>query len=298
MRVGEIKKELESYGISTRSFLEKRELVEALQKARDEGLTPKTASSTTSAKSTTSTSTSSSTKDTKKSSSSDDDKVPREERLKSEIEKCSLMRASELKKELRKRGVSTAALFEKSELVQALAEARVDDVQKAGSGDESEGYAEYSSADVELVTDDSGPRKRSQDEPQQQQSPFGGSSPFGGGGMPGGIGGMGGMGGMGGIADLLKNMGGMPGGVGAAGANPFGGAGGGSPFGGGGMGDAMKQAQELMKNPKIMALMQKAQSNPRMMKIMQECMSNPAALSKYENDPEMKELIAELKKIM
>jgi len=103
---------------------------------------------------------------------------------------------------------------------------------------------------------------------------------------------------MGGIADLLKNMGGMPGGVGAAGANPFGGAGGGSPFGGGGMGDAMKQAQELMKNPKIMALMQKAQSNPRMMKIMQECMSNPAALSKYENDPEMKELIAELKKIM
>jgi hypothetical protein len=41
MRAGEIKKELESYGISTKSFLEKKELVEALQKARLEGLKPK-----------------------------------------------------------------------------------------------------------------------------------------------------------------------------------------------------------------------------------------------------------------
>merc|ERR1719261_139102 len=41
MRAGEIKKELESYGISTRSFLEKKELVEALIKARADGLKPK-----------------------------------------------------------------------------------------------------------------------------------------------------------------------------------------------------------------------------------------------------------------
>jgi len=211
------------------------------------------------------------------------------------------MRASELKKELRERGVSTAALFEKSELVQALAQARVDG--KTGSGSSSsdgEGYAEY--ANVEVVTDDSGPQKRSQQREQQESqappNPFGGAggNPFGGGGMPGG---MGGMGGMGGIADLLKNMGG---GGGAPGGNPFGGGAGGNPFGGmggmGGMGDAMGKAQELMKNPKIMQLMAKAQSNPRIMTIMNECMSNPAALKKYENDPELKEIIEEMKKIM
>mmetsp|Transcript_51970 Transcript_51970/g.52957 ORF Transcript_51970/g.52957 Transcript_51970/m.52957 type:complete len:83 (+) Transcript_51970:3-251(+) len=82
---------------------------------------------------------------------------------------------------------------------------------------------------------------------------------------------------MGGIADMLKN-----------------GAGG----GGAGMGDAMGKAQELMKNPKIMELMMKAQGNPKIMAAMQECMSNPAAFAKYQNDPEVSELIKELQKAM
>lgn len=210
------------------------------------------------------------------------------------------MASGELKKELQERGISTKSFFEKSEFVKALAEARVDGIDKKPK----EGYAEY--ADVEVLTDDrSGPRpKQKQEEKQDNQgsSPFGGgANPFGGaagenpfGGMGGMPGGMGGMGGMGGIADMLKNMGGM-GGMGDTGANPFGG---GMPGGMGGMGDAMGKAQELMKNPKVMELMMKAQKNPKMMKAMQECMSNPAAFAKYQNDPEVSELINELKKYM
>lgn len=210
------------------------------------------------------------------------------------------MKASELKKELEERGVSTKALFEKSEFVQALAEARVDGVQKKASSSGSgggEGYAEYN--DVEVLTDDRvGPRKRSQQQEASRGgsspfgggsgSPFGGDSPFGAGGMPGGF--PGGMGGMGGMADMLKNMGG------GGGASPFGGAA--NPFGGGGGGDVMGKAQEMMSNPRVRELMAKAQNNPRLMKILNECMSNPAAISKYENDPEVAELIKELKKFM
>ncbi|MDT8347943.1 MAG: hypothetical protein RQ756_09080, partial [Flavobacteriaceae bacterium] len=39
LRITEIKRELESYGVSTRSFLEKKELVTALVDAREKGLT-------------------------------------------------------------------------------------------------------------------------------------------------------------------------------------------------------------------------------------------------------------------
>lgn len=295
MRAGEIKKELESYGISTRSFLEKKELVEALTKARADGLKPKTSQSpSTSSKSSAS---GSSTKESDESSSKESNKS-REERLEEQMEKCKAMKAGDLKKELEARGISTKSFFEKPEFVKALAEAIVDGVEKGSSGgnDDTEGYAEYTN--VEVLTDDSsGPKKKkNRDGAQQQGSPFGGGgNPFGG-GMPGGM--PGGMGGMGGIADMLKNMGmggGAPGGsspFGGGGGNPFGGAGGGNPFGG----DMMGKAQKMMQNPKVMELMAKAQSNPKMMKAMQECMSNPAAFAKYQNDPEVSELIKELQK--
>jgi hypothetical protein len=284
MRAGEIKKELESYGINTKTFLEKSELVAALDKARSDGLTPKTSASSSSTSSSSSSSgTQSSPTTSEASHSSSDDPRPREERLHEEMATCKSMKAGELKKELEERGVSTKALFEKFELVEALAKARVDGVsKKGGSGSSSssaEGYAEY--ADVEVLTSESaGPRKRSSEQeaaPQASPNPFGGM-----GGMPGG---------MGGIADMLKNMGGM------GGASPFGGAA--NPFAGGaGGGDMMGKAQELMQNPRVRELMTKAQSNPRIMQILTECMSNPAALSKYEKDPEVSELIAELKKLM
>lgn len=40
MRIKEMRSELESYGISTKTFLEKREFLDALKKARDEGMAP------------------------------------------------------------------------------------------------------------------------------------------------------------------------------------------------------------------------------------------------------------------
>lgn len=314
MRAGEIKKELESYGISTASFLEKSELVNALVDARAKGLKPK--------ERTTSSSSSSSVRNDEEEPSNAttstpvDDGRPREERLKEEMEKLKEMKASEMKKELIERGISTASFFEKSEFLKALAAARVDNVQNTsgkkkkkrrdGNVDE-EGYAEYTN--VEVLTDDSaGPRPKGGSSPSGTgsagSSPFGGSggSPFGA-GTPGGMGGMsmedlmgamggggmpGGMGGVGGIADMLKNMGGM-GGMGGPG-----GASAGSPFGG----DMMGKAQELMKNPKVMEIMMKAQKNPKVMAAMQECMSNPAAFAKYKNDPEVSELMNELQKYM
>lgn len=312
MRAGVIKKELESYGISTVAFIEKSELVQALEKARADGLKPK-ASASTSSTSTEPTKKKKKRRDSSSSSSSsssteEEDSRPRQERLAEELEKCKAMKVGELKKELEGIGISTKSFFEKTDFVKSLADARVDGVGKKAE----EGYAEY--ANVEVLTDDSsGPRPKRSEEKEEQQ-PQGGGSPFGGGASPfggagGGAGGgaspfgdmagMGGMGGMGGIADMLKNMGGMGGGAAPGGG---GGGGGGNPFGdmmgGMGGGDAMGKAQELMKNPKIMQLMMKAQGNPKIMAAMQECMSNPAAFAKYQNDPEVSELIKELQKVM
>ena len=64
------------------------------------------------------------------------------------------------------------------------------------------------------------------------------------------------------------------------------------------MGDMMGKATEMMKNPKVREIMAKAQSNPKVMAAMQECMANPAAFAKYQNDPEVGELMKELKKFM
>jgi uncharacterized protein with GYD domain len=293
MRAGEIKTELESYGISTKSFLEKGELVDALVKARAEGLTPKKTTTPPASSPQSASTSSASSKSSSASSSSSTSSASREERLKEELEKCKAMKASDMKKELEEMGVSTKSFFEKSEFAQALAEAKVDGAGKRPS----EGYAEYKN--VEVLTDDSaGPRpKGGQQAQQQSSSPFGGASPFGGGGASpfgggtpfggGGASPFGDMGGMGGIADMLKNMGGMGGG----GANPFGG-------GMGGMGDAVGKAQEMMKNPKVREIIQKAQSNPKMMAAVTECMSNPAAFTKYQNDPEIAGMINELRKYM
>mmetsp|Transcript_36334 Transcript_36334/g.48711 ORF Transcript_36334/g.48711 Transcript_36334/m.48711 type:complete len:263 (-) Transcript_36334:296-1084(-) len=128
MKAGDIRKELESYGINTKSFLEKSELVEALEKARAEGKKPvdKTSTSSSSSSSSTSSSTSSS-------SSSSASSLSREEKIKLELEKCKSMKVGELKKELESLGISTKTFFEKSEFVKALAEARVDDVKKSTS---------------------------------------------------------------------------------------------------------------------------------------------------------------------
>ena len=284
----EMKLELERYGISTKAFFEKSEYRSALEKARADGLQPKPA---------TSSSSSSTATDTVPQSSS----LSRDERIRVEMTSCQNMAARDMKQELEQiHGVSTRSMFEKSEFLRALAEARVDGVTKKGGGSSSssststsnantsrnnsnnnEGYAEYK--DVEVLTDDSsGPRQKGQDaktttQQQQVQQPM---NPFAG---------MGGMdGGMGGFANLFKTMGGV------GNASPFG-SGGGNPFGNvGSNGNMMGKVQEMMSNPKVMAILQKAQSNPRMMAKVQECMTNPTAMLKYQNDPDVAELIREL----
>jgi len=141
MRVKEIRQELESYGISTKSFFEKGEMVDALVDARKEGKTPvnggvngDATSATTSTSSTSSSSSSSTSSSTTTSSTAD-----RKEQLEKEMEKCKKMKVGELKKELESYGVSTKSYFEKSEFVRAVAEARVDGPPKSSTGRASSG---------------------------------------------------------------------------------------------------------------------------------------------------------------
>jgi len=128
MRAGEIRKELESYGISTKSFFEKGELVDALKKARAEGKTP--INNGAKAPSSGSSSTSSTSE-----SAGGGGGPSRQEKIKSEMEKIKKsMKVLEMRKELNDMGVSTKSFFEKSEFVKALAEARVDGVKKGPGG--------------------------------------------------------------------------------------------------------------------------------------------------------------------
>lgn len=122
MQASDIRKELESYGISTKSFLEKKDLVEALEKARAEGKTPK--------------------KNAKSSSSSSSDvngdtassSASRQEKIEKELNKAKSMKVGELKKALQDMGISTKSFFEKTEFVKAYAEAMIDGPPKEKAG--------------------------------------------------------------------------------------------------------------------------------------------------------------------
>ncbi|CAJ1961757.1 unnamed protein product [Cylindrotheca closterium] len=135
MKASEMRKELESYGISTKSLLEKSEFVEALKKARAEGKTPvngttdasSSASSSTKAES----SSSSSSTETPPESSSESSET-RDKRYKEALDKAKKMKVGDLKKELEGRGISTKSFFEKPEFVKAYAEAVADN--KKGKG--------------------------------------------------------------------------------------------------------------------------------------------------------------------
>jgi len=129
MKAGEMRKELESYGISCKSFFEKSELADALKKARAEGKTPINGAGVNGASAA-----SSGSSETSSSNGGDSSKggASREEKIKAEMEKCKSMKVGDLKKELQSLGVSTKSFFEKTEFVKALAEARVDGVKKRG----------------------------------------------------------------------------------------------------------------------------------------------------------------------
>eukprot|EP00581_Thalassiosira_minuscula_P002822 CAMPEP_0183736798 /NCGR_PEP_ID=MMETSP0737-20130205/50280_1 /TAXON_ID=385413 /ORGANISM="Thalassiosira miniscula, Strain CCMP1093" /LENGTH=212 /DNA_ID=CAMNT_0025970907 /DNA_START=288 /DNA_END=926 /DNA_ORIENTATION=+ len=139
MKAKEIRQELESYGISTKSFFEKSEFEEALLNARKEGKTPIDSGGVNGDASASTESSSSSTS----TSSSSTNSANRTERIQQEMEKCNKMKVGDLKKELESYGVSTKSFFEKSEFVRAVAEARVDGPKKsASSGSSSRGRVE------------------------------------------------------------------------------------------------------------------------------------------------------------
>ncbi|KAL9179014.1 hypothetical protein ACHAXT_011987 [Thalassiosira profunda] len=114
MKPKEIRDELAAYGISCKSFFEKKELVDALVKARKEGKTPVA------------------------NGESETERPPpkvdvgaanRHDKIQAEMDKCQKMTVKELKKELDSYGVDHH-FFEKSEFVKAVAEARVDGLKK------------------------------------------------------------------------------------------------------------------------------------------------------------------------
>ena len=144
MKAAELRKELQSYGISTKSFFEKGELVDAVNKARVEGKTP-----TNNEKEAPSGSASASASAKRSSSKSS---KPRSERLAEEMEKCKSMKVGELKKELQSYGISTKSFFEKSEFIKAAAEARVDGVKKANGAEEEPYDPSYRDVVIQKMT--------------------------------------------------------------------------------------------------------------------------------------------------
>ena len=60
----------------------------------------------------------------------------------------------------------------------------------------------------------------------------------------------------------------------------------------------MGVAQKVMSNPKAMELIQKVQKNPRILAAVTECMRNPEAIAKYQNDPEIKVHLDQLRTIL
>lgn len=114
MRVGAIKQELESYGISTRTFLEKSELVDALVAARKEGKEPiSQATSTTTSSSSGSSTASAPETSTPSSTTAPTNPEERQQRIKEELEKCKEMKVQELKSELESMGVSTKSFLKR-----------------------------------------------------------------------------------------------------------------------------------------------------------------------------------------
>lgn len=164
MRLADIKKELDSYGVDSNAFFEKKELVEALVKARQEEWIHNEFE-TTSPPFDTSTSTSAGSSfdrsmwdksapsstygDTKSSSSSKKkgwfqsfkdnvtdqfdkgvENIGRKARVDLEMAKLKDVKTRDLKNELESYGIDTRSCFEKSAFVKAVAEARVDGVKK------------------------------------------------------------------------------------------------------------------------------------------------------------------------
>lgn len=119
MKTSELQKELESYGISTKSFLEKKDFVQALEKAHAESKKP--------------------VESKEPDENPDKDRTfadssftsgTRQERYQKAFEYAKGMKVKNLKEALKDRGISTKSFFEKSEFEKAYAGAMADNTQK------------------------------------------------------------------------------------------------------------------------------------------------------------------------
>jgi len=61
------------------------------------------------------------------------------------------------------------------------------------------------------------------------------------------------------------------------------------------MAQSIQKAQQLLANPRIRAIVNKAQANPKVRNAVQECMGNPASFGQYLNDDEVGPILRELK---
>lgn len=140
MKVGDIRQELESYGISTRTFLEKKEFTVALEQARREGKTPVDSGKPKSNGTTDPSKESSGSKKSEEKSASsakadaDEEGPSKADRIRLETEKAKAMKVSDLKKKLNDMGISTKSFFEKSEFIKAYAEAMVNGPKTSADG--------------------------------------------------------------------------------------------------------------------------------------------------------------------
>jgi len=151
MKIKDIREELESYGVSTKSFFEKSELVEALMKARKEEKIPVGNWDTEDAVSANSYEFSSSgdpigngddTSTKAKngwfhntvdhfSNGASNSGSSTKERIEQERGECKKLTVKVLKNEMESYGISTKSYFEKSEFEHAVAEARVNETKKS-----------------------------------------------------------------------------------------------------------------------------------------------------------------------
>jgi hypothetical protein len=283
MRTGDIRKELKSYGISTKSLLERQDLVDALEKARAEekqqSMLNKIARPPVSVIRTRISdiekelksdriSTESRKKKKKRLATMEnalaikeqqsmmkrppvatDRTLPRDERIALEIKNCNRMHSSLIKEELEERGIDPKGFFEKSEMVRTLAESRVDGITTSSTG-----VDEVEHENAEAVTDETASDPGGNEEKysvavnafRKRRS------------------------------DSMED----------AGNHPFADQ------------KFIRKAEELFANPEVQELLRKAYEDQKVMEKFTECMGNPKAMMKYANDPDIKVFVDELRKYM
>jgi predicted HTH domain antitoxin len=136
MKAGEMKKELESYGVSTKSLFDKTEFEKALREERlhQELQEAETIRDRINVGAETSSSKTSDFRKNRKmwSKTAPESPIedPQERDYEHALQKGIAMKLSELKQELKDRGISTSAFFEKVDLAKAYAQAIADNVLK------------------------------------------------------------------------------------------------------------------------------------------------------------------------